>query len=130
LRVTTSVWGTAVADDPVATTVTWTLAGDAACAWKLAPPQPDRPAAQARVHSSNRQICQEGPIFAGFRLRAKTAIPVRLPGHQNASARRAVGRVAPDGVCLKVLCALIVTGENYLVLREHTVHIGREVGVT
>jgi hypothetical protein len=30
LRVTASVWGTAAADDPVATTVTWTLVGDAA----------------------------------------------------------------------------------------------------
>ena len=71
-----------------ATTFTW-----AVVVWlmlgPLPEPQPDRPAANAQAPSSSRQSFAI-PGARGPRLRTNTAAPVSHPGHQKASASRAV----------------------------------------
>src|ERR1700678_3587452 len=73
---------------PVATTVTCEVPG-VTLATNPCMPHPDRPMAKTHAPASNRQSCQRLFFLITFLLRARTASPVRPPGHQNTSANTA-----------------------------------------
>src|ERR1700678_2028950 len=86
LMVSVTVWVvTTDPEVPVATTVTCEVPGVTLATYPCMP-QPDRPAARAHAPANSRQRCQRRCVLTNFRRRARTANPVRPPGHQNTNA--------------------------------------------
>src|ERR1700728_1733337 len=97
---------TAVSEVPVATIITWKVLGAALLILPFEP-QPDIPAAKAKVQAKSRRSNHEGCVLTSFRLRRKTANPVRPPGHQKANANN-VGFSCLAGDCPAACCAVVL----------------------